>query len=97
MQDVQYHQNQRISDRYIVWGQLNGDNNKVDNEEYCVTGDNPPVYAGSLVRQEIETALDNQLWKSCLLHNRWDTDIGNTEEDRIHDNKALSGGVGEGK
>jgi hypothetical protein len=94
VQDYEY---QGIGNRYIVGGQLDGDDDQVYDEEDCVAGNDPPVDAGALLCEEVEPALDDELRECGLLDDGGYADVRNAEEDGIHDDEALGRRIREGQ
>jgi len=86
---IQDNQDYSVRNCNVIGRDLERDNDQVYHQEYGVTCYDPPVDSGALICQEIETTLDNQLSKGSLLHHSRDSNITDTEEDRIHNDETL--------
>lgn len=86
---VEDYQDNGVVDCDIIPREENGDSNQIDNNEYGVSSDNPPINASVFSCYQVKTTLNNQRIEGCLLTNSRNPNIRNPKKDRINDDKAF--------
>ena len=87
MNHVDQEQKEGFHGRYLVAVEESRHNCEVNQEEECFTSDNPPVNECTKWHDKVEKSLRDQLVEGSLLHHSRDSDVRNTEEDRVHNDK----------
>lgn len=92
--DVEYEQDQGLEELHFVAHQKDCDHDQVQQDKDRFTSYDPPVDEGFRRDNQVEHTLDNERVESGLLDDCGDSNVGDTEENGVHNDKGLGSRVG---